>query len=477
MALDERTLRYIAARMNSDAAERYASRPGAGGYANADRPTLVRALQELGGIGGQQQTIVPMGDRQQTINVNTAPSAPAGAARPSTPDESALASQAGWAGANEAVAPYLGDWRATPAQILAAAVGGYNRSRYAAQQDIAAQRQQQQLFDLKKQEMEAAQAAAQAKADQQQALMAEIDAIEDPTERRIAKLNPEGWAAAKAQQAMPEPISAFQEASLGLQRDRMAQEANEAAQRIALQRRQVELAGRADAEPLVAVQTPDGPRLLPRSQAAGLAPADTREQGGPKMEADLRKEFNNLPEIKAYKEIVPVVTSAINSAKRDDRASDLDLVFAVGKTLDPTSVVREGEQIMIMNAQSLPDWIQGAISGVSGGARLQPEVRRNLMSLLKSRATAWHDSAKSRFDEYSSYATDYQLDPGRSVPGLSPLPNFSLDEVPDPERAGQTMMNKAGAREPVPTINNGAPSPAAEPPDDNSEYNALFGVP
>ena len=130
----------------------------------------------------------------QTINVNAgAPAAPAGAAKPSTPDESALASQAGWAGANEAVAPYLGDWRATPAQILAAAVGGYNRSRYAAQQDIAAQRRADEAFGLQKQQFEAELADAQqkreaAKADRESGKQARDDEkARDAAERRAAQ--------------------------------------------------------------------------------------------------------------------------------------------------------------------------------------------------------------------------------------------------------------------------------------------------
>ena len=186
MPLDDRTLRYLASLQPSG---RDVSMWGA----QPQRPTtLAGSLQQLGTIGNrrpvdpisERQTIVagPGQGRQQTINVNAGTSAPAGAAMPSTADESSLASQAGWAGANEAVAPYLGDWRATPAQILAAAVGGYQRSRYAAQQDIAAQRQQEQLFGLKKQELEATQAEAKRKQEQAAQAKAMVDAL--PPEKR-----------------------------------------------------------------------------------------------------------------------------------------------------------------------------------------------------------------------------------------------------------------------------------------------------
>lgn len=199
-------------------------------------------------------------------------------------------------------------------------------------------------------------------------------------------------------------------------------------ERLNLERQRVEISrrqgSRAAAEPLMAVQTPEGPRYVPRSQAAGRAPADTREGAGPTQEANLRKEYNQLPEVKGFKAVLPAYRSAIQSASRNDRVSDLDLVFAVGKALDPDSVVREGEQVMIANSQGLPDWVQGAIGAVSGGARIQPETRQNLMRLLKSRASAWRQSASARRDEYAGYATGYGLDPGRSVPGLEELPDF-----------------------------------------------------
>ena len=38
--------------------------------------------------------------------------------------------------------------------------------------------------------------------------------------------------------------------------------------------------------------------------------------------------------------------------------------------MDPGSVVREGEQIMVMNTASLPDWLTGQIARVNGGSAL-----------------------------------------------------------------------------------------------------------
>ena len=53
--------------------------------------------------------------------------------------------------------------------------------------------------------------------------------------------------------------------------------------------------------------------------------------------------------------------------------------------MDPGSVVREGEQIMVMNTASLPDWLTGQIARVNGGSALEGATRSNIMAEAQSR--------------------------------------------------------------------------------------------
>jgi Icc-related predicted phosphoesterase len=113
--------------------------------------------------------------------------------------------------------------------------------------------------------------------------------------------------------------------------------------------------------------------------------------------------------------VIPVVNSARASAKQDTRASDLDLVYAVGKVLDPNSVVREGEQIMITNAQSPANQIAGYINSLSGGAKFTPELRADLLRLLDNRAQEWQNLYTQRVGEYRILANQNNLDPAQVV--------------------------------------------------------------
>jgi hypothetical protein len=97
----------------------------------------------------------------------------------------------------------------------------------------------------------------------------------------------------------------------------------------------------------------------------------------------LRKEFNSLPEVKNYRTTVPIIQS-IKSAK-DTPAGDLDFIYAVGKILDPDSVVREGEMNLVIKSGSPLERFKGYVNNVMGGGRLTPTIRAQLSQMLNQR--------------------------------------------------------------------------------------------
>jgi hypothetical protein len=97
----------------------------------------------------------------------------------------------------------------------------------------------------------------------------------------------------------------------------------------------------------------------------------------------IRKEFNSLPEVKNYRTTVPIIQSIAKS--KDTAAGDLDFIYAVGKVLDPDSVVREGEMALVIKSGSPLERIKGEINSVMGGGRLTPKTRSNLTQMLQSR--------------------------------------------------------------------------------------------
>ena len=76
-----------------------------------------------------------------------------------------------------------------------------------------------------------------------------------------------------------------------------------------------------------------------------------------KMEQSHRKEHSDMS--KAYFEGNKFYQDVLNYSKpKQTAAADLALVFSFMKMLDPTSVVREGEQAQVINLASIPDVIR-----------------------------------------------------------------------------------------------------------------------
>lgn len=120
--------------------------------------------------------------------------------------------------------------------------------------------------------------------------------------------------------------------------------------------------------------------------------------------AELRKEFNALPQVKAYGEVQPVLQSARESMGIDSAAADLNLIYAAAKIFDPTSVVRESETTMVMNSGSPAQRFLGQFNYVAGGGRLTPEARKALMAQVESRGRGYESGYKAARTAYEGVA-------------------------------------------------------------------------
>lgn len=124
---------------------------------------------------------------------------------------------------------------------------------------------------------------------------------------------------------------------------------------------------------------------------------------------DVRKEFNALPEVKNYKEVIPIIASAQRAPNTP--AGDIDLIYAVGKIMDPNSVVREGELALVIKSGSPAQRFQGLVSYVQGGGRLTPAQRTELTQVLNSRVQALQTSYDAAKTAYTGMVTRQGLDP------------------------------------------------------------------
>lgn len=169
--------------------------------------------------------------------------------------------------------------------------------------------------------------------------------------------------------------------------------------------------------------------------------ANTITQTGKQSDrsADLRKEFNALPEVKSYKTVVPIMNSVRNSP--DTPAGDLDLIYGVGKLLDPDSVVREGEMGLVIKSGSPLQRFQGTVNYItSGRGRLPPEQRAELIKMMEGRAgslKANYDAARSTYEQTADRLqlpkNEIFIDlPQTSAPAAAAPTTFS--SMPDPSK-------------------------------------------
>lgn len=154
---------------------------------------------------------------------------------------------------------------------------------------------------------------------------------------------------------------------------------------------------------------------LKRAGAAGGTNVYMGDQKVFDNEQALRKEYVSTPQVAAYAKILPAYESAKSAQGRDTRAADMNIVYALAKTYDPDSVVRESEYKMTIDSQAIPEKLKGVANTIMGGGALTPAGRAQMLAELESR----HNVAKAEKDKVDAYygglAQDYKFNPQRIV--------------------------------------------------------------
>lgn len=144
--------------------------------------------------------------------------------------------------------------------------------------------------------------------------------------------------------------------------------------------------------------------------ATGLSPTKIIE-----MEDSLRKEYAGAGETKRYMEADPIYRSMVKNATTDTGAADLDLVYGIGKIMDPNSVVREGEMVMVNRASPFAEMLQGYINNISGQGKLTPETRARLLEMARTRMGELRGAHDEIAGGVRTRAEERKIDPNRVV--------------------------------------------------------------
>lgn len=113
-----------------------------------------------------------------------------------------------------------------------------------------------------------------------------------------------------------------------------------------------------------------------------------------KNEKSLRDEYQGNPVVKNAAEMDAAFKLIDTAFKRPSPANDLAMATKYMKLLDPTSVVRESELALAMNATGLIDKVRSYAENIATGKKLNPTQRKD-----------FYDSAKAINDAFQAQKT------------------------------------------------------------------------
>ena len=132
-------------------------------------------------------------------------------------------------------------------------------------------------------------------------------------------------------------------------------------------------------------------------------------------ENQFRDEFNQ--QSKTFQSVIPMYKNIVAAATNPNPTaqSDMSLIFAYMKILDPTSTVREGEYATAQNAGSIPDSLRNQFNRLVDGQKLQPDQRINFAKAAQLKFKGDSESQKGTMDRYSDLAKRNQVNPENVV--------------------------------------------------------------
>jgi hypothetical protein len=145
----------------------------------------------------------------------------------------------------------------------------------------------------------------------------------------------------------------------------------------------------------------------------GLTEPDKRVREG-----DLRKEYNGLPDIKAYNEVNTAYNQIKVATQRPSPANDLAAATKFMKLLDPNSVVRESELIMAVQASGLADRISNTGNRILKGEKLTPTQRKDFFDAATQFYKIAEDKKRAIDTQYTNIGIESNLNYKNIIPGI-----------------------------------------------------------
>lgn len=136
-----------------------------------------------------------------------------------------------------------------------------------------------------------------------------------------------------------------------------------------------------------------------------------------KNEKALRDEYQGLPQVKSAAEMNSAFKMIETAYNKPSAANDLAMATKFMKILDPTSVVRESEFAMAVNASGLMDKVYNYANAIKTGQRLNPVQRKDFYDSAKAINDAFQSEAANAGNKYKGIASQYGLKPENIIIG------------------------------------------------------------
>ena len=149
----------------------------------------------------------------------------------------------------------------------------------------------------------------------------------------------------------------------------------------------------------------------------------------------------------AMSNVASIYPSMMQSAGQDDRTSDLDLIYGLAKMLDPTGVVRGEDAVMINSNAPGMDIVKSWLGTIEADpkARLQPAIRKDIMSLAYRRAKSTYDAYETFASQFRTIAEESGMKGSHVAPKFAEIVPFGQPQPdPDPDDKADDDANYPG---------------------------------
>ena len=131
----------------------------------------------------------------------------------------------------------------------------------------------------------------------------------------------------------------------------------------------------------------------------------------------------NTEAIKGFNKVARASTSTPSGA------NDVALVFGFMKTIDPNSVVREGEFATAENTGGVESRIRSLYNKLLTGQRLTPKQRSNFLESAKQQVQQYIFAQEQLESSYTNLSKSYSLDPSKVVSSKLPISGSYLKPI------------------------------------------------